>query len=394
MKNESAMVEKVSFDFPLDIRKQIEEEGEFHIVGYAATSDFDLQGDIITDDALRSSKLDLIKNSTVLLNHDIKLPIGKVTKAEFDQHGLLIDVLISKTEPDVIQKIKEGVLNKFSIRGQVLEREKKFMPELDRVVNVITRMSLVEVSLVSVPANPEAKAIGWYLKKALDHLDSHSTEPEDKGGKSMSEKPEKQDDLGLEKIPDDEAKPGAETPKSEPAKTEEPKPTPSSDPSPAEVAKAGPAPAPPTEAKKQAGTVAHLDLVWSLLDKLIGMGGEVSSLALQIKALLTLMMGDKGFQLPAPSHSESAPASALSKEETARIIADEVRKQIDTALKEVPVIRKGLVQPEEEPTDLKKKLDELPLEQKLKVALALEGHSPQGHSTNGRSTNGQAAQKS
>jgi hypothetical protein len=84
---EKVSLERVSFDFPLDITKQAETDGEFHVVGYAATTDFDLQGDIITEEALRASQLDLVKNSTVLLNHDIKIPIGKVTKAEFDKNG-------------------------------------------------------------------------------------------------------------------------------------------------------------------------------------------------------------------------------------------------------------------------------------------------------------------
>lgn len=191
---------KVSFDFPVEILKQVEESGEFHVVGYAATTDFDLQGDIITEEALRASQLDLLKNSTVLLNHDVTIPIGRVTKAEFDQHGLLIDVLISKTEPDIIQKIKEGVLNKFSIRGQVLEREKKFMPEYDRVVNVIKRMALVEVSLVSVPANPEAKAIGWYVSKALADSDREVTTAEPDGKKSQGGNSMPAQDVELEEI--------------------------------------------------------------------------------------------------------------------------------------------------------------------------------------------------
>jgi hypothetical protein len=79
MEQETATLENISFDFPLEITKQAESEGEFHIVGYAATTDFDLQGDLITEEALRASQLDLVKNSTVLLNHDIKIPIGKVT---------------------------------------------------------------------------------------------------------------------------------------------------------------------------------------------------------------------------------------------------------------------------------------------------------------------------
>ncbi len=200
--------EKVSFDFPLEITKQSETEGEFHIVGYAATTDFDLQGDVITEEALKESSLDLIKNSTVLLNHDIKRAIGKVTKAEFDKNGLLIDVLISQTEPEIIQKIKEGVLNKFSIRGQVLEREKKYMPDLDRVVNVIKRMALVEVSLVSVPANPEARAIGWYVQKALDEIDSQHT-----GGNPMS-----QEETIIEEIkPEDEKPADGSAPQDKPA---------------------------------------------------------------------------------------------------------------------------------------------------------------------------------
>ena len=64
------------FDLPISLLKAAEENGEFHIVGYAATTDFDLQGDVITEEALADSAADLIKNSTVLLNHDLKRPIG------------------------------------------------------------------------------------------------------------------------------------------------------------------------------------------------------------------------------------------------------------------------------------------------------------------------------
>ena len=97
------VADKISFSFPAEILKQVEQNGEFHVVGYAATTDFDLQGDIITEEALQNASLDLLKNSTVLLNHDLARPIGKVTKVDFDRHGLLIDALISQTEPDIIQ---------------------------------------------------------------------------------------------------------------------------------------------------------------------------------------------------------------------------------------------------------------------------------------------------
>ena len=177
MKKQKPAIQKIGFSFPVQVLKYAEEEGDFHIVGYAATTDFDLQGDVISEQALRASAQDLLKNSTILLNHDPELPIGKVVKAEFNKNGLLIDALISKTEPEIIQKIKEGILNKFSIRGQVLDRERIFSPEYNRMVNVINRMSLIEVSLVSVPANPEAKAIGWYISKALENTEAEGVKP-------------------------------------------------------------------------------------------------------------------------------------------------------------------------------------------------------------------------
>jgi hypothetical protein len=80
----------------------------------------------------------------------------------------------------------------------VLEREKKYMAEYDRIVNVIKRMSLVEVSLVSVPANPEARAIGWYVSKALEaHDESHPSDAKNsEGGEPMPK-----EDVVIEEIP-------------------------------------------------------------------------------------------------------------------------------------------------------------------------------------------------
>ena len=321
MKTQTILSEKIGFSFPVQVLKYAEEAGEFHVVGYAATTDFDLQGDIISEEALKASSLDLLKNSTVLLNHDLKLPIGKVTKVEFDQHGLLIDALISQTEPDIIQKIKEGVLNKFSIRGQVLERERKFSTEHDRMVNVIQRMSLVEVSLVSVPANPEAKAIGWYIAKALN-------ETEEQGGKTMPE------EVIIEEIPPQS---GTPTPPPEPAAASQ-APAKPNEPTPEEKPKGADAVAQmqvqkPAEIQKtDMGMIkAQLEPAFVLLDKLVALGGQTGAIAQQIKALLKYMTGDTVSPYPA--------AKTLDKDELAKLISGEVAKQVETALKAVPTLR-------------------------------------------------------
>jgi HK97 family phage prohead protease len=369
MEQETATLENISFDFPLEITKQAESEGEFHIVGYAATTDFDLQGDLITEEALRASQLDLVKNSTVLLNHDIKIPIGKVTKAEFDKNGLLIDVLISKTEPDIIQKIKEGVLNKFSIRGQVLEREKKYMPDLDRVVNIIRRMALVEVSLVSVPANPEARAIGWYVQKALDEIDSqHGHSPkgsQTQGGDTMS-----QEETIIEEIkPDDEKPADAPAPHDKPADAKPetpPQDTPApQDQAPEKIASKDAKAKKDKETKKANGL--SLEPVFMMLERLISMGGEIGPTAIQIKAMLKQAIGEQ-WTPPAAS----AMPKTVSKEEMAEMISSEVTKQIEPMLKHIPAMRKGLVDQEPQGDELKKTFEGLPPQKKLKVALALQ----------------------
>lgn len=346
MKNETAVIEKASFTFPVQLLKTVDANGEFHIVGYAATSDLDLQGDVISEAALQASSLDLLQNSTVLLNHDVTQPIGKVTKVKFDQHGLLIDALISQTEPGIIQKIKEGVLNKFSIRGQVLERQRKFMPKLDRTVNVILRMTLVEVSLVSVPANPEARAIGWYVSKALTELDQKS-----QGGIPM---PEEQ--VVVEEMrPEGEAAPQA--PAAAVAVAEAPKP---------EAPKPEPAPQ-PAEVSKSAQP--QPESVRAILDKIASMGGQAGPLAEQAKALLTAP--------PEPAPPAAAPqpaAKTMGREELSKMIAGEVAKQVEAALKSVPALRKGLIQPEDEAAaaDARKQFEGLTPEKKLKVVLAMQ----------------------
>ncbi len=386
----TGVLEKVAFSFPAEVIKQTEESGDFHVVGYAATTDFDLQGDVITEEALKEASNDLLTNSTVLLNHDITHPIGKVTKVTLDKNGLLIDALISKSEPDLIQKIKEGVLNKFSIRGEVLEREKKFVQELDRVANVIQRMTLLEVSVVSVPANPEARAIGWYVSKALKEAEKKT-----QGGSVMSPQ------VTVEEILEEETKPN---PDSAPVKKgaapdpEEPD---------AEAAKA--AKKPDEDKKKDAAAeddedkdkkpaikpgkkpktkkdmpgaeddgdddlADDLEQALFLLDTLIGMGSPVGPIAQQIKGLVLDMVEDAGADDESDQVSAASPAvvKSLGKTEIQELIAGEVKRQVESALKTIPPMRKGIIPQGTEKEDLQKAFDSLSPEQKLKVALALE----------------------
>lgn len=174
-------MQPVGFGCHVEITKAEEAEGNWIVEGFAATTDFDLQGDVITGEAIAASAKDLIENSTVLLNHDTNEAIGKVIASEARERGLYLKVLVSKTVPEVWQKIKEGVLSKFSIRGRILEARKQWLAKLQKFARMIFKMQLLEVSLVSVPANPKARAMSWYVEKALADFEAAGGRIEEDG---------------------------------------------------------------------------------------------------------------------------------------------------------------------------------------------------------------------
>lgn len=161
----------IAMRVPISIVKSYQEgEDKRYVEGWCATTDLDLVGDVITDEAFKSSEKDLETNSTVLYNHDLNMPIGKVESSTFDKKGLYLKVLISSSKDvDAIwKKVTEGVINKFSIRLRVLDATKEFVAAVKREVNFIKKMLLLEASLVTVPANPEAKCVAFYLSKGFE----------------------------------------------------------------------------------------------------------------------------------------------------------------------------------------------------------------------------------
>ena len=124
--------------------------------------------------------------------------------------------------------------------------------------------------------------------------------------------------------------------------------------------------APAAEAQKAlaAPLMAQLAPVWALLDQIAALGGQAAPLAEQVRAMVRSVL----MSAPKP---QAAP-KAMSKDELGKMIAGEVRKQVETAIKAIPTARKGLVQPEAEVEEARKQFEGLTPEKKLKVALALQ----------------------
>ena len=193
------------FRFSVDIVKsEGDVDGDFYVEGYASTSDLDRQGDIICSEALKSAAQNLEEvNNTVFFGHkyDLNSSVGKIVKVTVDDVGLKTKIFVSSWAKELRTKLKEGIINKYSIGGKVVKN--RAIPKNEAMaqgiierdvpfdqINIIENIELYEVSFVGVPANPNA-VVTSTLAKALFNV-RKSQESKDEGGVDMEDK-EKQD---------------------------------------------------------------------------------------------------------------------------------------------------------------------------------------------------------
>jgi len=132
------------------------------IQGYANTVSKDRYGDVIPSSAWNEAALkNYRKNPIILAYHNHSQPIGVCDGLEVDAQGLKISAKISSAAKDVYQLIMDGVLKAFSVGFIVKDADYDQATD----IFVIKELELLEVSVVSVPANQDsvfdlAKAFG------------------------------------------------------------------------------------------------------------------------------------------------------------------------------------------------------------------------------------------
>ena len=127
------------------------------IEGIASTSVMDRQNEIVSVDGweLKAFK----KAPRLLWAHDHTEPaIGKVTKIFFDGEGKKKSLKFEAVFQDVTEKaraikklVEDGFINTFSVGFKALEAEG----------DTITKQELLEISVVNVPANPDAMLLAY-----------------------------------------------------------------------------------------------------------------------------------------------------------------------------------------------------------------------------------------
>ena len=149
-------------------------KGTLVVEGFASTTKLGSDNLIILKSALAAAADDLLTRSTVLLNHDPSQPIGKVVRSELrslgedsPDHGIWVQIFLSKSRKDIFDFIQDGTLNKFSIRGNIKDSVEEFDPTLGGQVVKVTDLELMEVSVVSVPADSGAEITSSAVARSM-----------------------------------------------------------------------------------------------------------------------------------------------------------------------------------------------------------------------------------
>ena len=157
-----------------------DEKGGVVIEGLASTPDIDRYRDIVEPTAFKSALEMYMKNPTVLRSHDSDRPIGTVTSATVTSKGLKIKATINDEQTSA--EIKDGRMRAMSIGYIPLfttlqhENGDEFNAETDSpwdadMVRVIKELDLVEISVVSTPANGNALfTIAKSIKAAMSDM--------------------------------------------------------------------------------------------------------------------------------------------------------------------------------------------------------------------------------
>ena len=137
------------------------------IVGYANTVTKDRYGDVIPSDAwTKGGLMNYQKNPVLLAFHNHSKPAGKVTGLVVDEKGLKIEAEVS-TSSEVYNFVKEGILKAFSIGASIKDAQY----DSDTDTFVIKDLELLEVSIVSVPANQDSL---FSLAKSFDSDEAYA----------------------------------------------------------------------------------------------------------------------------------------------------------------------------------------------------------------------------
>lgn len=136
-----------------DFKIKAVEGKRVRIAGYANKAIYDSVNELVVP---KGVQLDRYRSNPILLfMHDREKPIGKVIDVEARDEGIYVEAEISMSDDPIVKyarnMIKEGILKTFSIGFEEVDSDRN----ADGTIN-ITKSNLLEISVVTIPANAES----------------------------------------------------------------------------------------------------------------------------------------------------------------------------------------------------------------------------------------------
>ena len=156
-------------DFALSVPFSKVDKERRMVHGFATLDNLDNQDDIV----LYQASVDAFNRfrGNIREMHDNTKAVGKMVSFRPEKHydnetgkvydGILVSAYVSKGAQDTWEKVLDHTLTGFSIGGNIKKSVNKFDEETERVIRIIEKYDLGELSLVDNPANELATVLSF-----------------------------------------------------------------------------------------------------------------------------------------------------------------------------------------------------------------------------------------
>ena len=167
------------------------QDGRLFFSGYANTANVDRGGDYVRPSAFRAGLKNFMSNPVLFFQHNWGMPIGQITEATVTDRGLFVKGFVMAPKgadgeelygewPDFINWIRalvaQNILRTLSVGFRLIDSKPGKMKDKitgkERTVREITKLELLEISLVGLPMNRESRVtpMSFFQKEFGDEV--------------------------------------------------------------------------------------------------------------------------------------------------------------------------------------------------------------------------------
>lgn len=181
MKIEKALLTATENEINISVPFTKFDKANRKVSGFATLDNIDQSGDVLTSEASIQAFEQFRGN--IREQHDRSKAIGKMVSFQqqdfYDKStdkmysGIYVTAYVSKGAQDTWEKVLDGTLSGFSVKGAIIKQHTEYIPQEDKSIRFIDAYSLEELSLVDSPCNQLANVFS--IEKTADGVEINVT---------------------------------------------------------------------------------------------------------------------------------------------------------------------------------------------------------------------------